>query len=59
VKSVETLDTQGVNALSWRRTTTSTTTINIVPSRIKDGHSREPTIQVTIEVINLPTISHL
>jgi hypothetical protein len=45
VKSVETLDTQGVSALSWRRTwTTSTTTTNIVPSRIKDGLSRGPTI---------------
>jgi hypothetical protein len=64
MKSVETLDTQGVNALSWRRTwTTSTTTTNIVPSRIKDGLSREPTTQVTIKVIIkviiLPIISHL
>jgi hypothetical protein len=47
VKSVETLDTQGVNALSWRRMwTTSTITTNIVPNRIKDGLSRGPTTQV-------------
>jgi hypothetical protein len=52
VKSVETLDTQGVSALSWRTTwTTSTTTTNIVPSRINDGLSRGPTTQVTIQVL--------
>jgi hypothetical protein len=54
----------GIQFLNWRRIwTTSTTIINIVPSKIKDepciGPTTQVTIQVTIKVITLPIIFHL